>query len=323
MTGHQPLSGRVALVAGATRGSGRATARELAAAGATVVCTGRGTPETPSGGSYAGRPETIDETVQLIVDAGGRASAMRADHSNEMEVALLFDRVRRDHGRIDLLVNVLGTPNQDASSPFWELSYEEGRAEFERWAWPHVLTCRHAVPLMLERGGLIVTILEGHTLGYRPPMYFDLAVTAVKRLMYGLAEELAPHGVSTVAIAPGFMRTEHVLAYFGATEDDWRTVAETSESAKQFGLAGSETPHFVGRAIAALAADPEVRTMSGTLRSSWELSERYGFTDVDGSRPHWGRYSVAEFPHIFAAPTTSGWEWRVVPERQPDGRTAS
>ena len=309
------LAGRVALVAGATRGSGRATARELGSAGATVICTGRGTATTPSEGPHSGRPETIEETAALVDEAGGRGIAMRADHGDERDVAELFDRVRQEHGRIDLLVNVLGTPNQDSWRPFWELPYADGRADFERWAWPHILTCRHAVPLMLEDGGLIVTLLEGHTLGYRPPMYFDLAVTVVKRLMYGLAEELAKHRIAAIALAPGFMRTEQVLAHFGATEENWRTVAETSEAARQFGLAGSETPHFVGRAVAALAADPDVASLSGTVQSSWELSERYGFSDVDGSRPNWGRYSVAEFPQFFATKTATGREWRVVDDR--------
>jgi NAD(P)-dependent dehydrogenase (short-subunit alcohol dehydrogenase family) len=311
----KPLTDTIALVAGATRGSGRATARELGNVGATVYCSGRGTTKTPSHGTYTGRSETVDETVELIRRDGGSGIALRADHAAEPDVVALFDRVRRDSGRLDLLVNVLGTPSQDAWSPFWELSYADGRTEFERWMWPHVLTCRHAVPLMVDQGGLIVTILEGHTLGYRPPMYFDLAVTAVKRLLYGLAEELAPRGVATVALAPGFMRTEQVLAHFNATEETWREVAKKNKAARQFGLAGSETPHFVGRAIVGLASDPDVRSLSGTLQSSWGLSERYGFTDIDGDRPHWGRYSVAEFPHIFAATPATGLEWAVVPSR--------
>lgn len=308
-----PLSGRIALVAGATRGSGRATARELATAGATVYCTGRSAPGHPSVAPQQGRPETVDETVALIRAQGGTAIPIRADHAVEADVTTLFERVRQEHGRLDLLVNVLGTPSQDAWNPFWELPYATGRADFERWTWPHVLTCRHGVPLMVERGGLIVTILEGHTLGYRPPMYFDLAVTTVKRLMYGLAEELAPHGVTTIALAPGFMRTEQVLAHFGATEATWRDVAKTSKAARQFGLAGSESPHFVARAIVALATDREVRSLSGTVQSSWGLSERYEFTDIDGERPHWGRYSVAEFPHIFSATPATGRQWSVVP----------
>ncbi len=309
---NRPLGDRIALVAGATRGSGRATARELGAAGATVYCTGRGTSQAASQGAHAGRPETIEQTADLVREAGGTGVPVRTDHAIEAEVAALAARVHDDHGGLDVLVNVLGTPSQDAWSSFWELTYAEGRADFERWVWPHVLTCRHLVPLMVDRGGLIVTILEGHTLGYRPPMYFDLAVIAVKRLLYGLAEELAAHRVATVAVAPGFMRTEQVLAHFGATEQTWREVAKTNKAARQFGLAGSETPHFVGRAIVSLATDPEVQSLSGTLQSSWGLSERYGFVDVGGGRPHWGRYSVAEFPHIFSAKPATGREWAVV-----------
>ncbi len=308
----KPLSGKVALVAGATRGSGRAAARELAAAGAMVYCTGRGTAGQPSPAPHDTRPETVDQTAELIRQAGDTAIALRTDHSSEKDVAAAFRRVKRDHKRLDILVNVLGTPSQEDWQPFWKLPYEEGRVAFERWTWPHVITCGHAVPLMLDAGGLIVTILEGHTLGYRPPMYFDLSVTAVKRMLYGLAEELAPHRVTTVALAPGFMRTEQVLAHFGATEDTWREVARTSKAAQQFGLAGSETPHFVARAIVGLAADPDAGTMSGTVQSSWGLSERYGFSDVDGSRPHWLRYAQAEFPHIFSAKPATGWEWAIV-----------
>jgi NAD(P)-dependent dehydrogenase (short-subunit alcohol dehydrogenase family) len=309
----QSLSGKIALVAGATRGSGRAAARELAAAGAIVYCTGRGTAKQPSPAPHDGRPETIDETAEIIRKAGGTAVAIRADHSSEKDVIAAFKRVKKDHGRLDILVNVLGTPSQEDWQPFWKLAYEEGRRAFEQWTWPHVLTCRHAVPLMLDSGGLIVTILEGHTLGYRPPMYFDLSVIAVKRMLYGLAEELAQHNVTTIALAPGFMRTEQVLAHFGATEDDWRQVAKTSKAAQQFGLAGSETPHFVARAIVGLASDPDAKQLSGTVQSSWDLSERYGFTDIDGNRPHWLRYGQAEFPHIFSAKPATGREWAIVP----------
>ena len=307
------LGGRVALVAGATRGAGRGIARMLGEAGATVYCTGRGSRAAPSAaGAHAGRPETIDDTAALVTAAGGEGIPVRVDHAVEAEVAALVERIRRDQGRLDVLVNVLGGEQAQDRRPFWELPVGEGRALTEGWVWPHVVTARHAVPLMLpRRSGLIVEVLETHTLDYIGHFYFDLAVTALKRLAYALAEELAPHDVTAVSIAPGFMRTEVVLAHLGATEETWQQVARESEMARGYGFAGSETPCFVGRAIAALAADPGVRRWSGRVLSSWALSDEYGFADVDGARPHWGRYLSANFPQFANARPQTGVRWTV------------
>lgn len=315
------LAGRIALVAGATRGAGRGVARMLGEAGATVYCTGRGSRSAPSAvGYHAGRPETVEETAALVEEAGGTGIPVRVDHAVEAEVAALVDRVRTEQGRLDLLVNVLGGPQVKDWRAFWELPLGAGRELLEGWVWPHVTTCRCVAPLMVaQRSGLIVEIVEGETIGYRPPFYFDLVLTTLKRLAFALAEEMAPHGVSALAVAPGFMRTEQILDHFGATESTWREVAESSPEARGFGFAGSETPCFVGRAVASLAADPDVGRKSGGLYSSWTLSHEYGFTDVDGARPHWGRYLARNFPQFAGSETATGrgWELRSVPAAAP------
>lgn len=320
----KPLEGQVAVVAGATRGAGRGITRMLGEAGATVYCTGRSSRGrlNTSDHHYAGRPETIEETAELVDAAGGRGVAVRVDHTVEAEVADLFKRVRAEAGRLDVLVNVLTGKPVTAWKAFWKLDVSTGRAQFDGWVWPHVVTCRHALPLMVERkSGLLVEIVEQHEIGYHGQFYFDLFETVLKRLMYTLAEELAPHGVTALAITPGFMRTEAILEEFGATEATWRHAAEHNAKAKQYGFAGSETPCFVGRAVAALAADPNLIRKSGGLFSSWGLSEEYGFTDIDGNRPNMGRYFEEHFPHLVLGKSRTGYRWEVarVPEAERVG----
>lgn len=319
----KPLQEKIALVAGATRGAGRGIARMLGEAGATVYCTGRGSREAPSGGRHAGRPETVEETAALVDAAGGKGIAVRVDHADEAQVRALFARVRAEQGRLDVQVNVLGSPNVTSFQPFHETDLAEALPGFESYIRPHLITCRHGAELMAGQGsGLIATVQESHTLGYGGSIFYDLGPLVLKRLMYDMAEELAPRGVACVAIAPGFMRTEEVLATLGATAENWREVAETSEQAKNFGFAGSETPCFVGRAIAALAADPRVMRKSGGILTSWGLSDEYGFTDIDGGRPHWGTYFAANFPQYVNTKPATGRRWELVEVGAGDGATS-
>jgi NAD(P)-dependent dehydrogenase (short-subunit alcohol dehydrogenase family) len=186
-----------------------------------------------------------------------------------------------------VLVNVLTGPPVKSWSPYWKQSVAEGRAMLDGWIWPHVITCRYAVPLMVKaNAGLVVEIVEQATIGYHSQFFFDLVEISLKRLAYARAEELAPYGVTALAITPGFMRTEAILDKFGVTEANWHVAAENNAEAKRFAFIHSETPCFVGRAVAALAAHPEVARWSGGVYSSWGLSEEYGFTDLDGTRPN-------------------------------------
>ena len=272
-------------MAGATRGAGRGIARMLGAAGATVYCTGRsvrGRPATP------GRTETIEETAEWVTAEGGRGIAVRTDHTVEAEVEELFARVRSDSGRLDVLVNDIwgGDALTEWGSPFWKLSIAKGQTLFERAVHTHIITSRHGAPLMVEQGsGLIVEVTDGDTLGYRGNLFYDLAKNAVIRLAYAMAADLHAHEVTALAITPGLMRSEAVLDHCGVTEANWRDAIADDPYFEE-----SETPCYVGRAVAALAADPDVGSKSGGLFSSWGLAKEYGFTDVDGRRPDWGSF---------------------------------
>ena len=290
-----PLHDQVAVVAGATRGAGRGIARMLGAAGATVYCTGRsvrGRPATP------GRPETLEETAELVTAEGGRGIAVRTDHTIESEVEQLFARIRAEADRLDILVNDIwgGDALTEWGTPFWELSTAKGMELLERAVHTHIITSRHGVPLMVERdAGLIVEVTDGDTFGYRGNLFYDLAKNAVIRLAYAMACDLHAHKVTALAVTPGFLRSEAVLDHFGVTESNWREAIGKDEY-----FAESETPCFVGRAIAALAADPDVARKSGGLYSSWELAKEYGFTDVDGRRPDWGSFFLRKVREILS-----------------------
>lgn len=295
-----PLSGCVVLVAGATRGAGRGIAVALGEAGATVYCTGRSSrlatrPERPPDASpfeLAGRPETIEETAELVEAAGGSGVALRIDHTDEIQVEALMARIERDHSRLDVLVNdVWGCDAlTEWGVPFWQLDLAKGRTMLERGLMSHLVTSRHAAALMVEAGaGLIVEITDGERLDYRGTLFYDLVKTGAIRAAHAMAEELRPHGVAALALTPGFLRSEAMLDHFGVTEATWRDAV-----AFDLNFVHSETPRFVGRAVAALASDPEVMARSGRVWSSWELARAYGFSDVDGARPDWGAHAARQ-----------------------------
>ena len=311
----KPLDGHVAVVAGATRGAGRGIARMLGEAGATVYCSGRSSRRQPNTSShhYAGRPETIEETAELVDAAGGSGIAVRVDHTVDLEVEALFARVQREQRRLDVLVNILTGQPVASWKRFWDLPLDEGRAFVNGWVWPHVVTCWHAARLMARRkSGLMVEIVEQEGVGYHGQFFFDLMETSLKRLSYALAQEMVSRGVTALSITPGFMRTEAILQGFGVTEANWREAAEHNPEAKKFGFIGSETACFVGRAVAALAADPNVQRKTGGVYTSWGLAEEYGFTDLDGSRPNMGAYMKEHHPNLVSRKPSTAVEWQLV-----------
>jgi NAD(P)-dependent dehydrogenase (short-subunit alcohol dehydrogenase family) len=282
---HAGASGQVALVAGGTRGAGRGIATQLGAAGMTVVVTGRTTRERQSDMS---RPETIEGTAELVTTAGGRGVAWAVDHEDPAQVSALAARVRAEHGRLDVLVNDIwgGDRLTEWGTPFWELDPAKVDRLWHQSLRTHILTSRHLVPVMLETpGGLVVEVTDGAGHRYRGNLAYDLVKTAVSRLAYAMAEELKPHGLAALAVTPGFLRSEVMLENFGVTEDNWRDGIRRDPH-----FAASETPHFIGRAIAALAFDPQIIAKSGGTFTSWDLSDEYGFVDIDGRAPHWGRH---------------------------------
>lgn len=292
----QALKGKIALVAGATRGAGRGIACMLGEAGATVYCTGRSTrakTATRQNGTGApfsleGRPETIEETAEMVTARGGVGIPVQVDHTVEAQVKALFERIKAEQGQLDILVNDIwgGDELSEWGTPFWELSIEKGLLMQQRGVHTHIITSRYGAPLMVERGqGLIVEITDGDTYSYRGMLFYDLAKLSVIRLAYAMSEELRPYHVTALALTPGFLRSEAMLEHFGVTEENWREGAK-----KDPHFIASETPFYVGRAVAALAADPNVSSKSGRLFSSWNLAVEYGFTDVDGRQPHWGNY---------------------------------
>ena len=285
----KPLEGQVALVAGATRGAGRGIALALGEAGVEVWCTGRTTRSAPS---PMKRPETIEETAELIEAAGGRAHWVRVDHSNEAEVAALVARIQAESGRLDVLVNDLwgGDPMVDRSAKFWQLDISQARALIDQALVSHLITARHAAPLMIEqKRGLILEVTDGLLEGYRGQILYDLIKAAVLRLGYAMAWDLKDSGVTALTLSPGFLRSESVLEHFGVTEANWRDGAARDPLFEE-----SETTSFLGRGIAALAADPEVGRFAGSALASEDLADIYDLDDIDGRRPHVYRH----FEHI-------------------------
>ncbi|MGW9116173.1 SDR family oxidoreductase [Streptomyces sp. NPDC055663] len=283
-----PLAGRIALVAGATRGAGRALAVELGRAGATVYVTGRTTREHIS---EVGRAtETIEETAELVTAAGGTGIAVPTDHLDEDRVRALVERIDREQGLLDLLVNDLwGGEHLLIGSVFgkksWETPLADGLRILELGVRSHVITAALALPLLVRSAApLLIEVTDGTAVSnrrYRENLYYDLAKNAPIRIAFGLGEELAEYGGTAVAVTPGFLRSEQMLAHFGVSEDNWRDAI-----AQEPGFAVAESPHYLARAVAALAADPDRAALwNGKSASSAELARTYGVRDVDGSRP--------------------------------------
>jgi NAD(P)-dependent dehydrogenase (short-subunit alcohol dehydrogenase family) len=286
-----PLAGRVALVAGATRGAGRGIAVGLGEAGATVYCTGR---STRGARSEYDRPETIEETAELVTAAGGHGVAARVDHLEPEEVRALVARIEADHGRLDVLVNDVwgGELLAEWNVPVWEHDLQRGLRMLRLAVDTHLITSHHALPLLIRRpGGLLVEVTDGtadyNATHYRLSAFYDLAKASVIRLAWSQAQELRPHGATAVALTPGWMRSEMMLGHYGVSEENWRDGTKVSP---HFVIA--ESPLYTGRAVAALAADPDVARWNGESLSSGGLAAVYGFTDVDGTRPDAWRYIV-------------------------------
>jgi NAD(P)-dependent dehydrogenase (short-subunit alcohol dehydrogenase family) len=295
------LRGRVAVVAGATRGAGRGIATALGEAGATVICTGRSSSVRRLKSDYD-RPETIEETAALVTQLGGTGIAVPMDHLVPAEVEQLAERLRNEFGKIDILVNDIwgaellkgGPP--EWNTPVWELDLAKGLRILRLAIDTHIITSKYLLPLLISQpGGLLVEVTDGTTKynasHYRISVYYDLAKVAVNRLAFSQGHELAPHGATAVAITPGWMRSEMMLDNFGVTESNWRDAldparAQTGQPAAPPDFALSETPRYVGRAIVSLALDPERARWNQQSVSSGELASVYGFADVDGTRPN-------------------------------------
>ncbi|MEU0007826.1 SDR family oxidoreductase [Streptomyces sp. NPDC006314] len=284
-----PLKGKVALVAGATRGAGRGISVELGAAGATVYVTGR---STRARRSEYDRPETVEDTADLVTAAGGCGIAVPADHLDQTAVRALVERIADEQGRLDVLVNDIwgGEKLFEWDTPVWEHDLDNGLRLLRLAVETHAVTSHYALPLLLRRpGGLVVEVTDGtadyNRDTYRVNFFYDLAKSSVLRMAFALGHELGPRGATAVALTPGWLRSEIMLDEFGVREDNWR---DALDRVPHFAI--SETPRFTGRAVAALAADPDVACFNGQSLSSGGLARVYGFTDLDGSRPDAWRY---------------------------------
>src|SRR5215831_5715875 len=299
------LRGRLALVTGATRGAGRGIAAALGEAGATVICTGR---TTRSARSEYNRPETIEETAELVTQLGGHGIAAAVDHLDPEQVRALAEQIRASHGHIDVLVNdiwggeLLKGPPSQWNTPIWRHDLAGGLRILRLAIDTHLITAHHLLPLLIARpGGLLVEVTDGtveyNASRYRISVFYDLAKVSVNRLAFSMGHELGTHGATAVAITPGWLRSEMMLDAFGVTEPAWRTALQPDRAdgypPAPTGFADSESPRYVGRAVAALAADPGRARWNQHSVTSAQLAEEYGFTDIDGSQPDaWARYGT-------------------------------
>jgi NAD(P)-dependent dehydrogenase (short-subunit alcohol dehydrogenase family) len=284
------LAGKVALVAGATRGAGRGIAAQLGAAGATVYATGR---TTRSKRSEMNRPETIEETAALVDAAGGRGIAVQVDHLVPDEVRALVTRIKDEQGCLHVLVNnIWGATKMEWNKSVWESSLDYGLRTMRLAVDTHAITSHFAIPLLIETpGGLVIEVTDGtdeyNAANYRVSFFYDLAKASVNRMAFALAHELRPYHATAVSLTPGWLRSEAMLEAYGVTESNWRDAIK-----KMPHFAISESPAFVGRAVVALAQDPHVSQWNGKSLSSGQLAKVYGFTDLDGSQPDAWRYVV-------------------------------
>ena len=276
----QPLIGKIAVVAGATRGAGRGTALALAAAGANVYCTGRSS-NHQSGGMD--RPETIEDTTDLIAANGGSATAVQVDHTDEAQVLALAEQIKAESGHLDILVNSVwgADPMVQWGKTFWQIDLADLQPYIDQTLLSHITTNRHLAPLMLEsQHGLLVEMIDGHLPGYRGNLLYDLVKAALGRMSYGMAMELVETNVTALALSPGFLRSEAVLEHFGVTEENWQEAID-----KDPYFAESESPTLTGRAVVALASDPDIKQKAALMLFASDLAREYGFTDYDGRVP--------------------------------------
>lgn len=297
------LRGKVALVTGATRGTGRGMAVAMGEAGATVYCTGRSSRLTrrkprsvaaPGSSSFdlSFRLETIEETAERVTERGGTGISVVVDHSSPTAVQKLLQRIEKEQGKLDILVNDIwgGDALLEFGKAFWELDLHKGFQMMEGALHTHIITSHFAGPLLIQsakesKSGLIVEVTDGNSYQYRGNFFYDLVKTTVIRMAFVLARELRNKNVAAIALTPGFVRSEVILDQFGVTEANWMEAAR-----KRPDFAESETPIYSGRAVANLAADAHVAEKSGRVFGTWELADEYGFCDLDGRKPNWGKY---------------------------------
>jgi len=304
------LRGKIALVAGATRGAGRGIAIALGEAGATIYCTGRSSQkDRPKRSLKPGQRETIEETADLVTAAGGHGIAVKVDHEVPAEVRKLVALIKRRHKGLDILVNDVwgGDALTEWSKPFWTVNLENGLRMLKQAIHSHIITAHYAAPLMLGRkGGIIFEITDGDAFYYRGNLFYDLVKISVIRLAFAMSRELHKRHIASVALTPGFLRSERVLEHFKATEANWKDVGtriknknkdknsyDQNDAPSDFMV--SESPRYIGRAVVALATDPKVMKKTGRVFSSWNLAREYGFTDLDGTQPHWGDYARKKY----------------------------
>ncbi len=302
------LRGKVALVAGATRGAGRGIAIALGEAGATVYCTGRSSRKDQKKRLLKpGQRETIEETADLVTAAGGHGIAVKVDHEVPAEVKRLAALIKRRHKGLDILVNDVwgGDALTEWSKPFWAVNLENGLGMLKQAIHSHIITAHYAAPLMLDRkGAIIFEITDGDAFYYRGNLFYDLVKISVIRLAFAMSRELRKRNIASVALTPGFLRSERVLEYYKVTEANWKDVGkksknkdknsyEQNDAPSDFMI--SESPRYIGRAVVALATDPHVMKKTGRVFSSWALAREYGFTDLDGTQPHWGDYAMKKY----------------------------